>query len=142
MAGLWGTGCQPGHGLMDADLAAHEAGNDTLASCCLCELGNPGASIRSGNAGTGINERAGEGTGAQRDKTGDIGGEKSSTPPAKSTNQGQQAVNQARVPCQHLGHLGRAGPFQQPRQTLAQVVCLCLENGKWGIGTVLQHDTM
>lgn len=44
MAGLWGSrmglgrGCQPGHGLMDADLAAHKAGNEASASCCLCEL--------------------------------------------------------------------------------------------------------
>lgn len=35
-----------GHRLMDAELAAYKAGNDILASCCLCELGNPWASIR------------------------------------------------------------------------------------------------
>lgn len=52
---------------------------------------------------------------ARAGRAGEIGGEKSllkaSTPPAKSTYQGQQAVNQARVPCHRLGYLGRAGPF-------------------------------
>lgn len=52
VVGLWdtrmglGRECQPGYWLMDADLAAYKAGNEALASCCLCELGDLKASIR------------------------------------------------------------------------------------------------
>ena len=46
---------------------------------------------------------------------GEMGGEKpllrASTLPAKSCEQGQQAVNQACVPFPHLHYLGRAVPF-------------------------------
>lgn len=106
-----GRGCQPGHWLMNADLVACKVGNEALASCCLCELGDPGAST---GISSGIcNERAEEGMRAQREtrleaartgRAGEIGGEKSSTPPAKSTYQGLQAVNQARAPCHHLSN--------------------------------------
>ena len=52
---------------------------------------------------------------ARTGTAGEMGGEKpllrASAPPAKSCYQGQQAVNQARVPFYHLCYLGRAVPF-------------------------------
>lgn len=96
MAGLGGSrmglgrGCQPG-----------------LPARLGMKLWPPAACVSSGIG----NERAGEGIGARMDKAGgskDRQGwrnrwrKKSSTPPAKSTYEGQQAVNQARAPCHHL----------------------------------------
>lgn len=41
-----GRECQPGHRLMDADLAAYKAGDEALAFCSLWKLEDLGASIR------------------------------------------------------------------------------------------------